>query len=175
AGAELQPYVAQPRAPRRALAKQKARARQQTPVIGRVMAFDVSREEVLRESAVAAHVGERRFSIAYRVRTIDVPLARAAWLSEASPHRAHVVVERNPPVRAIAKREVERQRDSTTEWVIGDHSVCPVRAIDGPAAIDERRHAAHLFSRPNQARGIVDDRSDEAREGAGGCIERDER
>ena len=75
---------------------------------------------------------------------IDVALAAAGLLAVGPPHRLHVVVERQPAVGAVPQREIERQRDRAAERVVRDHRVRPVGTIDGAAAVDERRHRAHL-------------------------------
>ena len=89
--------------------------REQPAVISGVVALNVAREKVVRERAVAAHFREARFGVRDRVRMIDVAFTAAARLAVHTPHRAHVVVQRDFSIRSIAQRQIERQCDRAAE------------------------------------------------------------
>ncbi len=128
----------------------------------------------MRERRIAAHPPQRRLGIVDRIGVIDVALAAAARLAIGVPHGAHEVVERHAPSAALPKREVQRQRDRRAVGIVRDVGVRPVRPVVRPAAVDERRHPAHLLRRPHVAPGSVHHRVDVALEGSRRVVQRRE-
>ena len=115
------------------------------------MSLDVAGEEVGGEGRVAGHLAQHGARVGDRVGIVDVAGQPPAWLAEAAPERPHELVQRDRPVAALTKRQVEAKANRLTPRVIGDESVVEAGAVDGGRRVDERRHPAHLLSGPQRA------------------------
>src|SRR5690606_21866477 len=121
----LELQLARPGAPGGRRLEQVAGVRQQARVVDDFAPFDVARKEVGGE-VIAGEIAERVLQILERIGARDQPGRRSISGAEALPEQAHVVVERDAPVAAYAKGEIEPERNGRSLRVVRD---------EGPAAI----------------------------------------
>ena len=115
------------------------------------MPFDVASEEVFRKLRITGDGPEHILQIVNRVRRLDVTGHVDAGTAEATPERAHEIVQRHLSVRAIAQREIEADTERRAPRVIGDVGIREVRLVDRRRGIHERRQTAHLDRRSDLA------------------------
>src|SRR5690606_7464771 len=92
----------------------------------------------------------------------DQPGRRSISGAEALPEQAHVVVERDAPVAAYAKGEIEPERNGRSLRVVRDEGPAAIVRVVRNGRVGKRRMLTHLDRRSDEAARTVDDRQDAA-------------
>src|SRR4030095_189379 len=98
----LEPYISPPRAGRITRSDNESGSAEKPGVVGRFASHYVPAEEILGKPRIAADFSKAGLGIRIGVRSIDETLARAPWSTVNAPHRAHVIVQVQAAVGAIA-------------------------------------------------------------------------
>ena len=132
--AEVERHVANPGASGAALAKNQAGAREQRRVVDDLATLNEAIEEIVRECAIAGHVGEHVPQILHGVGARNRPFDRRRRTPELLPHPAHVVVQRHLVIGAGPQRQIEAEADDGAPVVVRHEVVVDIRRVAPTAA-----------------------------------------